>query len=202
MTSADERDLPRAAVAVAVARTIPGPWGPFHLAATERGIAAAESTTTDAAFRAVVGRRLGGTVLLEADAAPDDPRRLVLERAAAAVEVMLAGHAPADRVPVDLSDRPVWDQRVLLEVREVGWGRTASYGEIARRIGAPRAARAVGGALGRNPISLLVPCHRIIAADGTIGGYGADAWGSPAAALERKRTLLLREGVTVADQPR
>ena len=102
---------------------------------------------------------------------------------------------------IDLSDRPAWDQRVLLEVREVGWGETASYGEIARRIGAPRAARAVGGALGRNPISLLVPCHRIIAADGSIGGYGADAWGSPQDALERKRRLLAHEGVTVTVPP-
>ncbi len=200
MTTVDKRGTPHAAVALT--RTIPGPWGPFHLATTERGIAAAESATTDAAFRAVVACRLGGEVLAEADAARDDPRRRILDRAGAAVEAMLAGHDPADRVPIDLSDRPAWDQRVLLEVREVGWGRTASYGDIARRIGAPRAARAVGGALGRNPISLLVPCHRIIAADGTIGGYGADAWGSAAAALERKRALLLHEGVTVADQPR
>ena len=56
------------------------------------------------------------------------------------------------------------------------WGETASYGEIARRVGAPRAARAVGGAVGRNPISLLIPCHRVIASDGTLGGYGGDGW--------------------------
>ena len=200
MTTGHERTEPRPAVALV--RTIPGPWGPFHLAATARGIAAAESATTDVAFRAAVARRLGGAVVPETDAAPDDPRHRLLDRAATAVEAMLAGRDPSGEVAVDLADRPAWDQRVLLEVRRVGWGRTASYGEIARRIGAPRAARAVGGALGRNPISLLVPCHRIIAGDGTIGGYGADAWGSPAAALERKRTLLVREGVTVADQPR
>jgi O-6-methylguanine DNA methyltransferase len=64
-------------------------------------------------------------------------------------------------------------------------------------VGAPRAARAVGGAVGRNPISLLVPCHRVIAGDGTIGGYGSDGWGSRGERLALKRALLLREGVTV-----
>ena len=98
---------------------------------------------------------------------------------------------------VDLSDRPAWDRAVLGEVAVIPWGETASYGDIARRIGAPRAARAVGGALGRNPIGLLIPCHRVIAADGTIGGYGGDAWGSVEDRLAIKRDLLLREGVTV-----
>ncbi len=100
---------------------------------------------------------------------------------------------------VDLSDRPAWDRAVLGEVAVIPWGETASYGDIARRIGAPRAARAVGGALGRNPIGLLIPCHRVIAADGTIGGYGGDAWGSVEDRLAIKRDLLLREGVTVAE---
>jgi methylated-DNA-[protein]-cysteine S-methyltransferase len=184
--------------AVAITRTIAGPWGPLHLAATDRGIAAAESATTAAAFQEAVSRRLRGPVIAEADAALDDPRHALLERAGAAIAAMLDGEAPTTTVPVDLTDRPAWDQRVLLEVHEVPWGETASYGEIARRIGMPRAARAVGGALGRNPVAMLVPCHRIIAADGTIGGYGADAWGSPRAALERKRALLRREGIVIA----
>jgi methylated-DNA-[protein]-cysteine S-methyltransferase len=53
----------------------------------------------------------------------------------------------------------------------------------------------VGGAVGRNPIGLLIPCHRVIAADGSIGGYGGDAWGSREDRLEIKRALLRREGV-------
>ena len=80
----------------------------------------------------------------------------------------------------------------------IPWGTTASYGEIARRVGAPRAARAVGGAVGRNPVSLLIPCHRVIASDGTIGGYGGDGWGSRDERLAMKRDLLRREWVTVA----
>ena len=91
---------------------------------------------------------------------------------------------------------------MLDAVRDVAWGETASYGEIARRVGAPRAARAVGGALGRNPISLVIPCHRVIAADGTIGGYGGDGWVDRDEHLVRKQALLLREGVTVARRAR
>ena len=72
---------------------------------------------------------------------------------------------------------------------------TAGYGEVARRIGRPGAARAVGGAVGRNPVGLLIPCHRVIAGDGTLGGYGAAAWGGREAALEVKRELLALEGV-------
>jgi methylated-DNA-[protein]-cysteine S-methyltransferase len=184
----------------AIVRTIAGPWGPLHLAATDRGIAAAESAVTVEAFSAAVARRIGGDVILEADALGTDPRHALLDRAERAIDAILAGSAPADTIPVDLSDRPAWDRAVLAAVRDVPWGRTASYGEIARRVGAPRAARAVGGAVGRNPVTLLIPCHRIIAADGTIGGYGGDAWGSREAALDRKRALLLREGVTVAER--
>ncbi len=105
-------------------------------------------------------------------------------------------------MPIDLSDRPAWDQAVLDAVRAIPWGTTASYGEIARRVGAAGAARAVGGAVGRNPVSLLVPCHRVIAADGTLGGYGGDGWGGRTAALDRKRALLAREGVNVPARDR
>ena len=132
------------------------------------------------------------------DAHDDDPRYDHLATAIAALDAILAGQ-PATRVPpYDLSDRPLWDRDVLAAVAAVPWGTTVSYGEIARRVGAPRAARAVGGAVGRNPIGLLIPCHRVIAADGTIGGYGGDAWGGREEQLALKRELLLREGVTVA----
>ena len=83
---------------------------------------------------------------------------------------------------------------MLGAVRGIGWGETASYGEIAKRVGAPRASRAVGGALGRNPISLIIPCHRVIAADGTLGGYSGG--------LDNKRWLLAHEGVVLAEDQR
>ena len=115
-----------------------------------------------------------------------------------AVTELLAGGAPAmDVIPVDLGDRPEWDRLVLGAVRSIPRGTTASYGEVARRIGRPGAARAVGGAVGRNPVGLLIPCHRVIAGDGTLGGYGAAAWGGVEAALDLKRALLALEGVEI-----
>jgi methylated-DNA-[protein]-cysteine S-methyltransferase len=184
--------------ALAIVRTIAGPWGPLHLAATMRGIVAVESATTDDSFATAVARRLHGSVMPERYVAADDPRRIHLDRAAAAIADLVDGRPPRGTLPpIDIADRPDWDRRVLGAVQAIAWGDTASYGEIARRIGAPRAARAVGGALGRNPISLLVPCHRVIAGDGTIGGYGGDWWGDRQRLLEIKRDLLEREGVTL-----
>ena len=78
-------------------------------------------------------------------------------------------------------DRATWDQ-----LRRIPHGETISYGELARRVGRPGAARAVGGANGRNPIAIVIPCHRVIASDGTLGGY--------AGGLPMKRRLLEIEG--------
>ena len=79
-----------------------------------------------------------------------------------------------------------FQREVWAALRTIPPGRTLSYGDLAKKIGRPTAVRAVGAANGANPVSLVVPCHRVIAADGTLGGYG---WG-----LERKRWLLAHEG--------
>lgn len=182
----------------AIHASLPGPWGPVFLAATRRGVVAVSWLTTADVFEADLVRRLGAPVGPADDADSDDPRRETLADAAAALEALLGGAPASPRVPFDLADRPTWDRHVLEAVADVPWGATVSYGEIARRVGAPRAGRAVGGAVGRNPIGLLIPCHRVIAADGTIGGYGGDAWGSREDRLDIKRALLAREGVDLA----
>jgi methylated-DNA-[protein]-cysteine S-methyltransferase len=187
--------------ALAIHTSVPGPWGPFFIAATEHGIVAVDWLTSEEAFEARLIRRLGGAIAPVATAEPDDPRRAHLARAIAALEELLDGRPPRSAVAIDLSDRPAWDRDVLRVVAGIPFGSTASYGEIARRVGSPRAARAVGGAVGRNPIGLLIPCHRVIAADGTIGGYGGDAWGSREDRLEIKRALLQREGVEIRAAP-
>jgi methylated-DNA-[protein]-cysteine S-methyltransferase len=196
--------MPRPLDDAVLTRVIAAPWGPVHLAASERGIVAVEQSTTDEAFEASLGTRLHRPVraATAADASADDPRVAHLDRAGAALAAIFTGRRPAADVPLDLSDRPDWDRAVLDAVRAIPWGTTASYGEIARRVGAPGAARAVGGAVGRNPVSLLVPCHRVIAADGTLGGYGGDGWGGRTAALDRKRALLAREGVNMPARDR
>jgi methylated-DNA-[protein]-cysteine S-methyltransferase len=78
-----------------------------------------------------------------------------------------------------------FQRRVWQALRDIPYGVTISYGELARRIGQPQASRAVGLANGRNPIAIVVPCHRVIGADGTLTGYGGG--------LERKRWLLALE---------
>ena len=181
---------------VAWTTTLPGPWGPLHLAVTPLGIVAVAWLATAADFDASLTARLHGSVVpLEPDLG--GPQSELLAAGVGAVRAVLAGDEP-ERVPLDLHDRPEWDRTVLAEVREIPLGLTASYGEIARRIGRRGAARAVGGAVGRNPITLLIPCHRVIAGDGSLGGYGGDAWGGREERLGIKRELLLREGVTVA----
>lgn len=107
-----------------------------------------------------------------------------LDEARRQIEEYFAG----ERTSFDLDLAPAgtpFQLTVWKALQEVGFGETVSYADIARRIGRPTASRAVGGANGRNPISLLIPCHRIVAAGGGLGGYG---WG-----LERKRWLLRHE---------
>jgi len=101
---------------------------------------------------------------------------------------------------IDLSDCTAFERSVLTALAKVRRGSTVTYGELAAAIGSPRAARAVGGALGKNPIPLLLPCHRVLSASG-IGGYGGGAgsrWRPGGKApLEFKRALLASEGVLV-----
>lgn len=172
----------------------PSDVGPIRLAATARGVAALEVLSTAEGFARGLARR--GLV----DSPPNaGPRALALaRRAAAEAEALLAGRGgggPA--LPIDIGDRPAWDRLILGAVRAIPRGTTLSYGDLARRAGRPGAARAAGGAVGRNPVSLLIPCHRVIAADGSLGGYGTAAWGGTEAALDLKAALLALEGVVV-----
>lgn len=93
-------------------------------------------------------------------------------------------HALLDALPLDLRGT-AFQQRVWRELQRIPRGETITYAELAARIGAPKAVRAVGTACGANPVAMVVPCHRVVRADGSLGGY---AWG-----LERKECLLRGE---------
>lgn len=165
-----------------------GPWGPIEIAATSNAVVGIAILTPREPFVSAVGRRTGRSPAIGTNA--------MLDRAVAAVEAFVAGDPDAFvDLPLDLADRGAWDQAVLGGVRGLGWGEVTSYGRLARAIERPGAARAVGGAVGRNPIGLAIPCHRVIAGDGTIGGYGGDWFGSRDQLLEIKRELLEREGI-------
>jgi len=91
-----------------------------------------------------------------------------------------------DNIPVVLEGTE-FQQRVWLALRDIPWGTTISYGELAARVGSPKAFRAVGLTNGLNPISIVLPCHRVIGSDGSLTGYGGG--------LNRKEWLLRHEGV-------
>lgn len=107
---------------------------------------------------------------------------------AAALKAVLAGRAVKQFPPLDMAgtefQKSVWS--ALLKITA---GKTKSYGEIARQIGRPKAVRALGGACGANPVPVLVPCHRVLAANKKLGGFSGG--------LDWKRSLLEREGIIV-----
>jgi len=106
-----------------------------------------------------------------------DPRATaLLEAAEQEILAYLAGERQTFDIPLDLSCGTTFQQEVWHGLQTIGYGQTMSYGELALSVGHPRAARAVGGANHVNPLSIIVPCHRVIAADGSLGGYGGGLW--------------------------
>lgn len=113
----------------------------------------------------------------------DDP---LLREAAARLSRYFDGGTEAFDLPLDLHGTP-FQRAVWQALIAIGHGRKRTYGDIARSIGSPTAVRAVGAAVGRNPVSIIVPCHRVLGGDGSLTGY--------AGGVERKRALLRLEGI-------
>jgi methylated-DNA-[protein]-cysteine S-methyltransferase len=174
--------------AVSVA-AVAAPWGPVHIAAASSGVVALEILAPRDEFVERLQRRLRREV--RSDSNP------ILDAAVVQVDEFLNGQRRAFDLPIDLADRPAWDRTVLGAIQEIPWGEVTSYGQLARRIDRAGAARAVGGAVGRCPIGLIIPCHRVIAGDGSLGGYGGDWFGSRQRHLELKSELLAREGIDI-----
>ncbi|MCL2881729.1 MAG: methylated-DNA--[protein]-cysteine S-methyltransferase [Coriobacteriia bacterium] len=106
----------------------------------------------------------------------------ILDLAEREIREYLKGTRRSFDLPLDLTSGTVFQQEVWRGLQDISYGETVSYRELAQIVGRPRAARAVGGANHHNPISIIVPCHRVIAADGSLGGYGGGLW--------RKKLLL------------
>jgi len=109
----------------------------------------------------------------------------VLGAAAQQLVEWLAGKRHDFDLPLDLAGGTPFQQSVWRALLGIAWGQTRSYGEVGQIAGAPAAVRSVGAAVGRNPLSLVVPCHRVLGASGALTGY--------AGGLERKRALLAME---------
>jgi len=184
--------------AVAAFTNCPAPWGALHVATTATGIVAVGLDEETPAFVDGLARRLHGTILPAEDGDVPMAWRAALTEATCQIREFFAGVRQGFDVPIDLrvSD---WDRLVLTSAARLHFGETASYGDLARRIGRSGAAQAVGGAMGRNPVPILIPCHRIIGAGGALGGYGGSTFDDRRAGLAIKRRLLALEGTTTRD---
>jgi methylated-DNA-[protein]-cysteine S-methyltransferase len=153
------------------------PVGTLLVAATERGLCRISFDPEPDREVESLAREFGPRVLRS-------PRPL--DTARRELDEYFEGVRRAFRLQLDLRPLPAFQQLVLGELARVPYGETATYGGLAARIGRPRAARAVGGALNRNPIPIVLPCHRVVGASGSLVGY--------AGGLDRKQTLLTLEG--------
>lgn len=122
---------------------------------------------------------------------PHAPAHPVLVQAVAQLDDYFAGKRTTFDVPLDLRGGTPFQQSVWRALLAIPSGRTASYGQLGRDLGRPAAVRAVGAAVGRNPLSVVVPCHRVVGSDGSLTGY--------AGGLDRKTALLQLEGALIAD---
>jgi AraC family transcriptional regulator of adaptative response/methylated-DNA-[protein]-cysteine methyltransferase len=156
--------------------TAPCALGIVLVAATARGVCAIELGDDTPAMTARLRARFANATFAPPDARLDD----WIARVVALVEAPGTAHA----LPLDLRGT-AFQQRVWQALREIPPGATATYSEVAERVGVPRGARGVAQACAANPVALAVPCHRVVRGDGALGGY---RWG-----LARKRALLDRE---------
>lgn len=165
--------------------TRPSPLGPLFVAYSRRGVTLVDLAPNPEAFARRYETLLGRAVL----PAMEPPARL-----AAALERVLAT-GRTGRVPLDLTGVGPFQEAVLHKAAEIPPGEVRPYGWVAREIGHPGSDRAVGNALAANPVPLVVPCHRVVRADGSLGRYslGTDV---------NKRVLLTAEGLDVEAQER
>ncbi|MFD8642998.1 methylated-DNA--[protein]-cysteine S-methyltransferase [Streptomyces zaomyceticus] len=174
-------------------RAVPVEWtvmesaiGPLFLAATGRGLVRVEFHADAARREEMLGRltsRLGTTPVECASGLLAEPIRR-LDR-------YFAGEPGDVDLPLDWSLTAGFNRTVLRELASgVPYGTVVGYGELARRVGQPGAAQAVGAAMGSNPLPVVVPCHRVVESDGGLGGFGGGT--------ETKRQLLALEGVLPA----
>ena len=153
--------------------------GRLWVAVTDHGLAAVTYGGRESEFAGWIGRRLRSTAVRS-------PERTAAARRE--LDEYLRGRRTDFSLPVDLRHVTPFQRRVLEAARTVPRGTVATYRDIGRSIGKPGAARAVGQALGSNPVPIVVPCHRVLASDGSLGGY------SGRGGLRTKRRLLALEG--------
>ena len=156
---------------------VESPIGPLLVAATERGLARIYFDADPELHLDRLARAYGPRVL-RSPVAVDATRRQLDE--------YFAGSRSSFELDVDLRDAAPFAKQVLGELARVPYGQTTTYGTLAAKVGAPRAARAVGTVMNRNPIPIVLPCHRVVGSNGSLTGY--------AGGLDVKERLLRLEG--------
>jgi methylated-DNA-[protein]-cysteine S-methyltransferase len=156
---------------------VDSPIGPLLVAATELGILRI-SFDPDPEHELERLARIAGRRVLRAPRAVEPARRELDE--------YFAQRRHAFDLSIDLRGTTPFTERVLGELAQVPYGQTATYGQLAARVGRPRAARAIGMVMNHNPIPIVLPCHRIVGSNGSLVGYGGG--------LDRKEQLLRLEG--------
>jgi methylated-DNA-[protein]-cysteine S-methyltransferase len=157
--------------------------GAFGIGWTDAGVARLQLPGTD---RAALLERINRD-----GAQAGEPTR-VIEAVINQIEDYAAGEAvDFSAVPLDLEKVPEFNRRAYALLLQVGWGETTTYGALARQLGDVALSRAVGAAMGANPIPLIIPCHRVLASDGKAGGFSAPG------GAESKLRMLALEGVSV-----
>ena len=158
--------------------------GACGMAWSERGVTRLRLPESD---RAATERRLRGRGASASDAPPTAIARLTAQ----VQDYLNGGAVDFSSVTLDLTGVGEFEQTVYAAARRIPWGETRSYGELAIEVGVPEAARAVGQALGRNPVPIIVPCHRILAKGHRAGGFSAPG------GIFTKQHLLALEGVRI-----
>jgi methylated-DNA-[protein]-cysteine S-methyltransferase len=161
----------------------PSPLGPVLLAASPQGLCGV--WFMDQKYFPLV-TVLKATQASAVAAGGLDASQALLDQAAQQLAHYFAGQRQHFDLPLDLSSGSTFQQSVWHALLDIDRGKTQSYGSLAARMGRPSAARAVGAAVGRNPISIIVPCHRVVGSNGSLTGY--------AGGLDRKVALLQLEG--------
>ncbi len=186
---AEERIVRRACAALTGRRGEPlryammtdTPVGLLGLAAGPAGLVRVSYSRDEDRFLLGVLHRFGDRPVLR------DP----LDRERRALDRYFAGdRLTFEELRFDLSELPPFEQRVLEATAAIPPGRVATYAQVAGKAGNPRASRAAGNALNHNPVAIVVPCHRVVRSDGSLGGYGGG--------VSRKEWLLQHEGATLA----
>ena len=160
--------------------------GPLFVAVNERGVVGLDFGLSEQEFVARVSQRTKATLVRSDDQAAEALKQ---------VQEYLDGKRTSFDLPLDMSRMSEFQRRVLSIALKIPRGKYLTYGDVAKAIGKPQASRAVGQALGHNPVPIVIPCHRVLGSDGSLHGY------SGGGGIRTKAWLLRLEGASLPGSP-